>query len=204
MRSSCGYFAVGKIRRGVWVKIAGHLGLVSSKGAVSPWNAPKGLQKLGEIVSAWGLLRAHPMNCMEPIAPPELECAGECLIEMPLGLLGFERFNRFTLAAHPEEEPFLWLQAVGEPNLSFLVLSPFAVAPTYQPEIAEEDAAFLELQGPEDTLIIAIVTVRNSQQATINLKGPIVLNRRTLRAKQVIPVNGSNFPVDHPLPVQSA
>ena len=141
---------------------------------------------------------------MEPIEQPRLEKAGECLIEMPLGLLGFERFKRFTLSAHPEEEPFLRLHVLGEPDLAFLVLSPFVVDPTYQPELADEDARFLDLQGPEDTLIVGIVTVRNAQHASINLKGPIVLNRRTLKAKQVIPINGSAFPVAHPLPLQTA
>jgi flagellar assembly factor FliW len=123
---------------------------------------------------------------------------------MPLGLLGFEQHKRFALVTNADEEPFLWLQSVGEPKLAFLVMSPFAVVPTYQPELAREDEEFLDLQGRDDTLVFAIVSVRSAQQATVNLKGPIVLNRRTLRAKQVIPVNAPSLTVAHPLPVQSA
>jgi flagellar assembly factor FliW len=144
------------------------------------------------------------MNCTETVERPESSAGTQCLIEMPLGLLGFEHHKRFTLATNPEEEPFLWLQAVSEPKLSFLVISPFAFVPAYQPELTQEDEQFLELQGPDDTLVFAIVSVRNAHQATLNLKGPIVMNRRTLRAKQVIPLNAPHLPVAHPLPVQPA
>jgi flagellar assembly factor FliW len=126
-----------------------------------------------------------------------------CVVRLPLGLLGFERCKSFTLFARPEEEPFLWLQAVGNPKLAFLVMSPFIAVPDYLPAIPEEDAQFLGLEGPEDALIINIVTVRAGRQATINLKGPIVLNRRTLKAKQVIPLNASELSVAHPLPIRS-
>jgi len=143
------------------------------------------------------------MNCMEPIEPRDTGVNAECVIQMPLGLLGFERYKRFALVTKPEEEPFLWLQAVEEPKLAFLVMSPFVVVPDYQPEISEDDAGNLGLQGPRETLIFNIVTVRGTQQATVNLKGPIVLNRRTLVAKQVIPLNAPQLPVAHPLPVQS-
>jgi len=43
--------------------------------------------------------------------------------------------------------------------------------------------------------------LRNAGQATINLKGPIVINRRTWIGKQVIPVNAAQYPTQHPLPL---
>ena len=125
-----------------------------------------------------------------------------CVIRMPLGLLGFEQCKRFTLYTRPAEEPFLRLQAVGNPKLAFLVISPFIAVPDYRPTIPNEDAQFLGLEGPEDALIVNIVTVRGPKQATVNLKGPIVLNRRTLTAKQVIPLNAPSFSVAHPLPTR--
>jgi flagellar assembly factor FliW len=178
--------------------------LLVKPGKEHPQKAAKPCKYKPEMLSAYHVLRAIPMNCTETTEPRTLGSSSECPIEMPLGLLGLERFKRFSLVTHPEEEPFLWLQVAGEPDLAFLVMSPFVVLPAYQPEIADEDARFLELQSPDDTLIFAIVTVRSGQDATINLKGPIVLNRRTLRAKQVIPVNASNFQVTYPLPVQTA
>lgn len=146
------------------------------------------------------------MNSMEATEPrPATATAdrAESVIKMPLGLLGLEEFKRFSLQANPDEDPFLWLKVLDERKMSFLVLSPFVVLPTYEPEIPDEDGTFLELQDPQDTLILSIVTMHGSQQATINLKGPIVLNRRTMVAKQVIPRNASDYSVAHPLPVQA-
>jgi len=142
------------------------------------------------------------MNCMARTETGNLLERNQCVIRMPLGLLGFERYKSFTLLTRPTEEPFLRLQAVGNPKLAFLVVSPFVVAPDYRPTIPKEDVRFLGLEGPEDALIVNIVTVSGPKQATVNLKGPIVLNRRTLTAKQVIPVNSPDFSVAHPLPVR--
>ena len=88
---------------------------------------------------------------------------------MPLGLLGLEQYKAFVLFSNPADEPFLWLQVVDDPKLAFLVMSPFGVAPAYQPELSDEDVDFLGLQGPEDTLMFNIVTVRAPRQATLNL-----------------------------------
>jgi len=143
------------------------------------------------------------MNCMDTIESHDSGIGAECAIQMPLGLLGFEQCKRFALIASPEEEPFLWLQSVDEPKLAFLVMSPFIAVPSYRPEISDEDAGFLGLAGPDATLVFNIVTVRGPQGATVNLKGPIVVNRRTLVGKQIIPLNAPSLSVDHPLPVQS-
>jgi flagellar assembly factor FliW len=123
----------------------------------------------------------------------------QCVIEMPLGLLGFEQCKRFSLYARASEEPFLRLRAVGNFKIVFLLISPFVVAPDYAPTIPTEDVKFLGLETPKDALIVNIVTVQGPNQATVNLKGPIVLNRHTLTAKQVIPVNAPSFSVAHPL-----
>jgi flagellar assembly factor FliW len=63
------------------------------------------------------------------------------------------------------------------------------------------DVAFLELDDPSEAFILNIVTVRGKAEITVNLKGPIVINGRTLIGKQVIPVNAAEFAIRHPLPV---
>ena len=143
------------------------------------------------------------MNCTETTEKGRLGDGDRCLIQMPLGMLGFEQCKRFSLHADPAEEPFLWLEAAANAKLAFLAISPFVVVPNYRPEISDEDVRFLGLERPEDALIFNIVTVRGPQQATLNLKGPIVLNRKTLIAKQIIPVNATEFSVVHPLSVKA-
>ena len=122
----------------------------------------------------------------------------ENMISMPLGLLGFEQIKKYVLLATPEEEPFLWLQMLDNQNQGFVVISPAAVVPQYAPNIAEADIEFLDIKSPADALILNIATVRNGQ-ATVNLKGPIVINRTTLVGKQCIPTNVGEFALQHPV-----
>ena len=140
------------------------------------------------------------MKFAEAIETELVAVKQENTIVLPLGLLGFERIKNFVLLAEPEEAPFLWLQAVDDPGLAFLVVSPFHVKPDYQPDISESDTEFLNLTSPEDALIFNIVTVRPNGVSTVNLKGPIVLNRDTLMGKQIIPTNVADLPLKFPLP----
>lgn len=143
------------------------------------------------------------MKFVETIGPERLIVPKDSVIRLPMGLLGFEQMKEYLLLSDPEEEPFMWLQVVGDANLAFLVVCPFPLAPAYQPNLMADDVEFLGLKSPGDALVFSIVTVRNSQQATMNLKGPIVLNRSTMVGKQVIPTNAADYSVQHPLPVDA-
>lgn len=120
----------------------------------------------------------------------------ENIISMPLGLLGFEQVKKYVLLGTPGEEPFLWLQMLDNPGQGFVVVNPAAAVPTYAPDIAQADIEFLGIQNSADAFVLNIVTVRNGQ-TTLNLKGPIIINRRTLVAKQCIPTNVAEFALQH-------
>jgi flagellar assembly factor FliW len=141
------------------------------------------------------------MNRVEETAAPPPAARAENTVRMPLGLLGFEHVKEYLLLADSAEEPFLWLQVSNDANLAFLVVAPQPLLPEYKPEISPEDVAFLGLESAADAAVLSIVTVRGPNEVTLNLKGPIILNRRTLVAKQVIPANAAEFSVRHPLPV---
>lgn len=135
---------------------------------------------------------------------PELETLSverKNVIHMPGGLLGFERIKHYVLLENPEEAPFKWLQVLDDSNLAFLVVSPFEFM-DYQPEISDDDATFLGLKSPSDALIYNIITLRGAGRATVNLRGPVVLNRYNLIGKQCVLLNASAFSLQHPLPVQ--
>jgi len=137
------------------------------------------------------------MKILERIETKPLANENQNFIQMPFGLLGLEENKKYLLLASPEEAPFLWLQMAEEPNISFLVISPFVVMPTYQPELSAEDVEFLGLKKPEDAMIFNIVTLHGSLGPTVNLKGPIVVNRLSLLGKQIIAVNAANYSVQH-------
>jgi flagellar assembly factor FliW len=120
-------------------------------------------------------------------------------VRLPMGLLGFEKMKEYLLIANPAEDPFGWLQVKGDASLAFVVINPFLIAPDYRPDIPQADVDFLDINDPEDAMLVNIVTVHKQGQATMNLKGPIVINRNTGIGKQVVISNGAEYSVQHPL-----
>ncbi len=141
------------------------------------------------------------MNCAEMIDIEKPAVTRRDAVRMPTGLLGFEEIKDYVLTTNPEEQPFAWLQVQDNSSLAFVVMDPFVALAEYQPDIPQTDVDFLKLKEPDDALLLCIVTIHNHQRATVNLKGPIVINRHTHIAKQVIIVNASAYSVTHPLPV---
>ncbi|SCA62592.1 Flagellar assembly factor FliW [Chlamydiales bacterium SCGC AG-110-M15] len=118
-------------------------------------------------------------------------------IHFPEGLPGFESIKDFVLLTNEEEAPFLWLQSTTIPNLAFISVDPFLVMSDYRPDIGDEDVEFLEIEKEEDVLILSIVNISNdpNEGTTANLVGPIVINWKTKRGKQVILQNHQEFSV---------
>jgi flagellar assembly factor FliW len=141
------------------------------------------------------------MKTLELIEPEKPSLKAQSTIQLPLGLLGFERVKNYLLLANPDEQPFLWLQMMDTPKKAFLVVSPFLAVPDYRPDVSEADVQFLGLERPTDALVLNICTLRAGETPTINLKGPLVFNRHTLIGKQVIPDNAMEYSLRHPLPV---
>jgi len=130
-----------------------------------------------------------------------LTVQNENIIHLPLGLLGFEHIKHYALLQNPNESPFCWLQVLNRPNLAFLVLPALEVFPDYEPDVPAEDVKFLGLNGPDDALVFNIITLSAKGSATANLKGPIVVNRFTLKGKQVVLANAARYSIQHPLPL---
>jgi flagellar assembly factor FliW len=120
-------------------------------------------------------------------------------IQIPAGLLGLEQIKEYELIAVPAEEPFMWLQSVGTPDVAFLLVSPFLVLGNYRPDISDHDLEALGLSDCDGALLYNIVTLRGNAPATVNLKGPIAINRLTKIAKQVVLNNAADYCVRHPI-----
>lgn len=141
---------------------------------------------------------------MESVGAVEYEALAvknENIVHLPLGLLGFEHIKRYALLENPHEAPFRWLQVIDNPDLAFLVLPALETLPDYEPDVPAEDVKFLGLKNPTDALVYNIVTLRAKSGATVNLKGPIVINRFTLKGKQVVLANAARYSIQHPLPL---
>jgi flagellar assembly factor FliW len=144
------------------------------------------------------------MKCAEMIETETPAVGRRDLVRMPNGMLGFEEIKDYVLTSNPEEHPFAWLQVQDNCALAFVVMDPFLALPEYQPDIPQADVDFLKLKQADDALLLGVVTIHDDQRATVNLKGPIVVNRHTHVAKQVIIANAAAYSVTHPLPLAEA
>ncbi len=122
--------------------------------------------------------------------------------ELPQGLIGFKDYTRAELLYLPDHLPFLWLRLQrGAEAVHFIVIEPAGLVPGYAPEIFDADAEGLDLRDPAEAMLLNIVTLRqqNPLDATLNLVGPIVLNRRTRIARQLVIANYSAYSAHWPL-----
>jgi len=121
------------------------------------------------------------------------------LLAFPEGLLGFETLRAAALSPIPEAPPFSWLKFEGDLAQSFLVVAPMYVTTAYRFELGSTDCRLLGIQRPADAGILNIVTLRPDGSLTVNLKGPIVYNKSTGEARQVVPINAAELPVNFPV-----
>jgi flagellar assembly factor FliW len=107
-------------------------------------------------------------------------------INFPQGLFGFESCRDYVLL-DAEKAPFYWLQSVDSVQTAFILINPFLFRPDYEVNISNEELSDIGIKGPEKALIFAIVTIpADGSPMTANLQGPLVINRDTHAAKQVI------------------
>lgn len=122
------------------------------------------------------------------------------IIDFESGLLAFEDLTRYILFDIAENANFKWLQSIDDPQVAFLLIDPFAIKPDYFVELNDELAEKLGAANPEDVIVYTVVTVPKSglKDATTNLVGPLVINWRSKKAKQIICEVGNNT-IKHPL-----
>ncbi len=123
------------------------------------------------------------------------------LLRLPHGLVGLPEYHSCEILLVPDQAPFLWLRLHGPTPLHFVLIEPGGLISDYEPELFDEDAASLGINSPEDATLFNIVTLHAGKPnaATVNLAGPLIVNRRTGVARQCILANYSRYSAHHPL-----
>lgn len=142
------------------------------------------------------------MKVLPEINPTEADASPANELILPQGIIGFPDYHRAELLYSDEHLPFLWMRLHGPDVLHFVVIEPSGVIPGYEPEMFDEDASQLDLRDAGDALVLNIVTIRQKDplQATVNLIGPLVVNRRTRVGRQRVIANHGRYGAQHPLP----
>jgi flagellar assembly factor FliW len=123
------------------------------------------------------------------------------LLQLPFGLIGLPKLTAFSLSPIENSWPFMSMKWLGEERMDFVVIDPSGLIPDYEIELGDEDADVLEIRSASDALVLNIVTVHSARPhfVTVNLVGPIVVNRHTCTGKQIIILNWSKYSSQHPL-----
>ena len=123
----------------------------------------------------------------------------DVIVSFPAGLAGFENITEFRLFEPLGGYPLRFLQAVDQPDLSFVCMDAAAVKLDYEVPLGDDDAAFLALKQAEDALVLLLVVVpEDPRQATANLAGPLVINTHSRQGRQVM-LDIRTFPLKHPI-----
>ena len=98
-----------------------------------------------------------------------------------------------------EELPFMWIREKDKEGLAFVVVEPTGIIPNYMVEISDADVKLLGVSGHDDTMILNIVTLNPEQpgKISVNLVGPIIINRNTRVGRQCIISNHEEYSARH-------
>jgi flagellar assembly factor FliW len=114
-------------------------------------------------------------------------------IDMAVPMPGFPRHRQFVLVRLNDEGLLYAFTSIEDPELRFLVAPPEPFFPDYAPEIDDEVFAALNTKDPDRLLLLVVITA-GVNETTANLLAPIVVDRDSRRAMQVI-LNGTGMPV---------
>ncbi len=144
------------------------------------------------------------MKVLPELYPTDFDTPPANEIILPQGLIGFADYKRAELLYLPDHLPFLWMK-LSNPDtadvLHFIVIEPGGLVPGYEPEIFDQDIEQLGITTPSEAMIINIVTLQRQTpvEATANLIGPLVVNRRTRIGRQLVISNYSRYSAHHSL-----
>lgn len=122
-------------------------------------------------------------------------------LRFPLGIIGFPEFKEAAVSAVKEEEPFCRMrEAQPVYKVEFILVNPFLFFDDYQLDINPGDLEDLSLNEKDAFSVMNIVAIQQDaffKRISINLLAPILINKKTLGAKQVILLNSDSYSTKH-------
>ena len=129
-----------------------------------------------------------------PMGSPMTDTALDLpIIRMAVPMAGFPAHQDFALVRLHDEGLLYALTSIKDPEIRFLVAPPEPFFPDYAPELENEVFAALNTKDPDRLLVLVVISAGTSE-TTANLLAPIVIDRDSRRAMQVV-LNGSDLPI---------
>ena len=114
-------------------------------------------------------------------------------ITMAVPMPGFPAHREFVLVRLNDDGLLYAFTSIQDPELRFLVAPPEPFFPDYAPEVEAEVFAALNTRDTDRLVLLTVITA-GVDETTANLLAPIVLDRDSMRAMQVV-LSGSGYPV---------
>jgi flagellar assembly factor FliW len=129
----------------------------------------------------------------------EVEYDPSHVIHFPEGLVGLDQLKHFLVMPNKKQGPLFWIQCVDDPAFAFVVTDPtnFFLDYAVVPDTQERQKLGIDENGT--CFALAIVSVSESKEITLNLSGPILYAPETNRALQVI-LEDPRYDTRTPLP----
>ena len=115
------------------------------------------------------------------------------IIDMAVPMPGFPAHRQFVLVRLNDNGLLYAFTSIDDPSLRFLVAPPEPFFPDYAPEIENEVFAALNTREPDRLLVMVVITA-GVNETTANLLAPIIVDRDSRRAMQVV-LTDSSLPV---------
>ncbi|MGI6662019.1 MAG: flagellar assembly protein FliW [Bacillota bacterium] len=109
-------------------------------------------------------------------------------LTFPDGLIGFSEYKDYlVIDLEAGDGSLKLLQSIDEPTLEFVILDPRCVFLNYDPELYPNDLAGLQVDSPDELMLLVVVTVpKDVRKMTANLQAPLVVNPKRRLGKQVV------------------
>lgn len=129
-----------------------------------------------------------------------IEVEEDKIVHFKNGIPAFEDEHEFIIIPYDSESPYLFLQSLSTPDLAFLMTVPFIFFPEYEFEMDDATQGELEIKEQDDMLLYVLITIPGGsiKDMTANLMAPVVLNRNTMQARQVV-LDKSRYVTKHRL-----
>lgn len=128
-----------------------------------------------------------PTQALQSPKLGKIEYNEEDVITLSAPMLGFPELNDFLLISDDKTFPFLWFQSIEDTNICFILIEPEMFFQDYQPKLRKRELKVLGVEEKEHLKVFGIVVVADDpQQATVNLRAPLMINFQTKLAKQTI------------------
>jgi len=100
-------------------------------------------------------------------------------------LPGFPNKTRYVVMEHAADSPLAWLVSLEDPDVAFVVASPWTFFPQYDPPVEREHLGMLGIEHRDDVELLCIVTL-SDKEIFLNLAAPLLINAVSRKGTQVV------------------